>query len=143
MYATVFSERDALARVAYKKSKAPTCDINQVKLTEGTLEVLEVEVIDWRRAGDFPVENPFHILMLELKSQFRYNNKRVVGEIRNFTAIPGKSTSQRHSRLARLMAENPAILHMEMAVRMFLESYPKHQQKANWGPLRRQPGVMT
>ena len=68
--------------------------------------------------------------MLELESQFRYNNDRAVGDIRNFTAILGKWTSQRHSRLARLLAENPTILHMEMAVRLFLESYPKHQQKA-------------
>ena len=42
-----------------------------------------------------------------------------------------------------MMAENPTILHMEMAVRLFLESYPKHQQKANWGLLRQQPGVMA
>ena len=28
-----FSERDASARVAYKKSKAPTYDVNRVKLT--------------------------------------------------------------------------------------------------------------
>ena len=41
------------------------------------------------------------------------------------------------------MAENPTILHKEMAVRLFLESYPKHQHKANWGLLRRQPGVMA
>ena len=89
--------------------------------------MLEVEAIDWRLAGDFPIGTPFDVLMLELESQFRYNNKRAVGEIRNFTAIPGESTSQRHSRLARLMAENPTILHMEMTVRLFLESYPKHQ----------------
>ena len=124
-------------------SKAPTYDVNQVKLTEGTPEVLEVEAVDWRPAGDFPIENPFDVVMLELESQFRYNNDRAVGEIRNFTAIPCKSTSQRHSRLARLMAENPTILHMEIAVRMFLELYPKHQQKANWGLLRWQPGDMA
>ena len=81
--------------------------------------------------------------MLELESQLRYNNDRAVGEIRNFTAVPDKSTSQRHNILARLMAENPTILHMEMAVRLFLESYPKHEQKANWGLLRRQPGDMA
>ena len=61
--------------------------------------------------------------MLELKSKFRYNNKRALGGIRNFTAILGESISQRHSRLARLMAENPTILDMEMEVRLFLESY--------------------
>ena len=83
-----FPERDVLARVAYKKSKAPTYDVNQVKLTEGTPVVLEVEAIDCRPAGDFPIENPFDVLMLELESQFRYNNERAVGEIRNLTAIP-------------------------------------------------------
>ena len=75
--------------------------------------------------------------MFGLKSQFRYNSDRAVGEIRNFTAVPDESTSQRHSKLARLMAKNPTILHMEMAVRLFLESYPKHQRKANRGLLRR------
>ena len=63
-----FPERDASARVAYKKSKAPTYDVNRVKLIEGTPEVLEVEAIDWRSAGDFPIENPFHVLMLRLES---------------------------------------------------------------------------
>ena len=81
--------------------------------------------------------------MLKLESQFCYNNDRAVREICNFTAVPGESASQRHSRLARLMAENPIILQMEMAVRLFLESYPKHQQKTNWGLLRRQPGDMA
>ena len=99
--------------------------------------MLEVEAIDWRPAADFPIENPLDVFMLELESQFRYNNIQTVGEIRNFTAIPGESTSQRHSRIAQLVAENPTILHMEMAVRLFLESYPKHQQKAHWGLLRR------
>ena len=126
-----FSERDASARVACRKSKAPTYNVNRVQLTEGTPKVLAVEAIDWRPAGDFPIENPLDVLMLEFEVQFRYNNKRAVGGIRNFTAIPDESTSQRHSRLARLMAENPTILHMEMEVRIFLESYPKHKQKAN------------
>ena len=63
-----FSKRDASATVAYKKSKAPTYDVNRVKLTKGTPEVLEVEAIDWRPAGDFPIENPFDVLMFELKS---------------------------------------------------------------------------
>ena len=54
--------------------------------------------------------------------------------------MPGELTSQRHSRLAWLMAENPTILHMEMAVRLLLELYPKHLQKVNWRLLRRQPG---
>ena len=94
-----FLERDASARVAYKKSKAPTYNINRVKLTEGTPEVLEVKKIDGRPAGDFPIENPFDVLMLELESQFRYNNARAVGKIRNFTAVLGKSTSQRHNRV--------------------------------------------
>ena len=76
--------------------------------------------------------------MLELEIQFRYNNDRAVSEIRNFTAVTGESTSHRHSTLLRLMAKNSTILHMEMAVRSFLESYPKHQQKENWGLLRRQ-----
>ena len=89
--------------------------------------MLEVEAIDWHTRGDFPIENPFDVLMLELESQFRYNNNRAVGEIRNFTAIPGESTSHRHSTLARLMAKNPTILHMVMAARLFLESYPKHR----------------
>ena len=40
-----FLERGASARVAYKKSKAPTYDVNRVKLTEGTQKVLEVEAI--------------------------------------------------------------------------------------------------
>ena len=93
-----FSKRDASARVAYKKSKAPTYDVNRVKLTEWTPEVLEVEAIDWSPTGDFPIENPFDVLMLELEVQFRYNNERAVEEIRNFTAIPDESTSQRHSR---------------------------------------------
>ena len=114
-----------------------------MKLIEGTPEEPEVEAIDWRPAGDFPIENPFDVLILELESQFRYNNKRAVRGIHNSTTIFGESTSQHHSRLARLMAENPAILHMEMAVRLFLESYPKHRQKASWGLLRRQPGVMA
>ena len=81
--------------------------------------------------------------MLELKSEFRYNSDQAVGKIRNFTAEPGETTSQRHSRLARLMAENLTILHMEMAVHLFLKSYPKHQQKANSGLLRKQPGDMA
>ena len=59
--------------------------------------------------------------MLELESPFRYNNDRAVGGIRNFTAVPGESTSQRQSRLAHLMAKNPTILHMEMAVGLFLQ----------------------
>ena len=88
--------------------------------------MLEVEAIDWCPARDFSIEKPFDVLMLELESRFRYNNDRAVGEIRNFTAIPGESTSQRHSTLARLMAVSRTILHMEMAVRLFLESYPKH-----------------
>ena len=66
-----------------------------MKLTEGTPKVLEVEAIDWRPAGDFLIENPFDVLMLELESQFRYNNDRAVGKIHNFTAVPGESTSQR------------------------------------------------
>ena len=48
-----FSKRKVLARVAYKKPKAPTYDVNRVKLTEGTPEVLEVKAIDWRPAGIF------------------------------------------------------------------------------------------
>ena len=66
-----------------------------------------------------------------------------MGEVRIFTAIPSESTSQRHGRLARLMAENPTILPMEMAVRLFLAAYPKHEQKANSGLLRRQLGNMA
>ena len=93
-----FPEGEALARVAYKKSKAPTYDVNRVKLTEGTPQFLEVKVIDWRSTRDFPIENPFDVLMLELESQFRYNNDRAVGEIRDFTALRGEWTSQRHSR---------------------------------------------
>ena len=81
--------------------------------------------------------------MLELESQLGYNNDRAVGEIHNFTATPGELTSQRHSRLARLMAENPTILRMEMAVRLFLESYPKHLRKASKGKLRWQPSEMA
>ena len=68
--------------------------------------------------------------MLELESQLRYNNDRAVGEIRNFTAVPGEWNQPASQPIARLMAENPTILHMEMAVRLFLELYPKHQQKA-------------
>ena len=45
-----FPERDASAWEAYKKSKVPTFDINRVKLTEETVEVLEVEAVDWRPA---------------------------------------------------------------------------------------------
>ena len=41
------------------------------------------------------------------------------------------------------MDENMTILYMEMAVRLFLESYPKHQRKAKWGLLRRQPDDMA
>ena len=63
-----FQERDASASVAYKGSRAPTYDVNSVKLTEGTPGVLEVEAIDWRPAGDFPIENPFDVLTLELES---------------------------------------------------------------------------
>ena len=121
-----FPERDASSKVAYKKYKSPTYNDNRVKLTEGTPVVLEVEAIDWRPTSDFPIENPFDDLMLEFVGRFRYNNDRAVGNIRNLTAVPGESTNQRHSTLARLMAENPTILHMEMAVRLFLESYPKH-----------------
>ena len=73
-----FPECDALARVAYQKSKAPMYDVNRVELTKGTSEVLEVKAVDWRPAGDFPIENPFDVLMLELESQYRYNNDRVV-----------------------------------------------------------------
>ena len=74
--------------------------------------------------------------MHEFESQFRYDNDREVSEIRNFVALPGKTTSHRQRRLALLMAKNPTILHMEMAVCLYLESYPKHQEKANWGMLR-------
>ena len=88
-------------------------------------------MIDWRLAGDFQIENPLDVLMLELESQFQSNNDRALGEIQNFTAMPGESTNQRHTRLARLMVKIPTILHMEMAVRLFLESYPKHQQNMN------------
>ena len=63
-----FPERDASARVAYKKSKAPTYNVNRDKLTEKMPEVLEVEAIDWRPTGDFPIENPFDVLMLEHES---------------------------------------------------------------------------
>ena len=68
-------------------------------------EVLEVEAVDRRPARDFPIENPFDVLMFELESQIRYNNDRAVGDIRNFTAVRGDSTSQRYNRLAPLMAE--------------------------------------
>ena len=88
-----FPERDASARVAYEKSKAPTYDVDRVKLTQRTSKPLEVKAIDRRTARDFPIDNPFDILMLELESQFRYNNDRALGEIRNFTAVPGESTS--------------------------------------------------
>ena len=71
------------------------------------------------------------------------NNDRAVHEIRNFTVVPNVTTSQRHSRLARSMSENSTIFHMEMAVCLFLESYPKHEQKAKWGLLRRQPSDMA
>ena len=56
-----FPERNASSKVAYNKLKAPTCDVNRVKLTERTPKVLEVEAIDWRPAGDFPSENPFDV----------------------------------------------------------------------------------
>ena len=81
-----FPERDASARVAYKKSKAPTYNAHRVNLTEGTPEVLEVEAVDWRTEFDFPIDNPFDVLMLELESQFRYKNDEAVGEIRNCPA---------------------------------------------------------
>ena len=32
---------------------------------------------------------------------------------------------------------------MEMTVRLFLESYPNHQQKTNWGLVCRQPRVIA
>ena len=105
--------------------------------------MLEVKPVVWRRAGDFPIENSFDVLIFELEVQFRYINERAVEEICNIAAIPGESIFQLHSTLARLMGENPTILHMEMAVRLFLESYPKHQQKANRRLLRRQPSVMA
>ena len=63
-------------------------------------------------------------------------------EIRNFTALPGETTSQRHSRLARLRAENHTVMTQEMGILLFMESYPALQQKANWDLLRRQPGKM-
>ena len=78
--------------------------------------------------------------MSELANQFRYNNERVVNEIRNFCALPGETTNQRHSRLARLIVKNPTIMHGEMAVGLFLKSYPKSQHKPNWELLCRQPG---
>ena len=81
--------------------------------------------------------------MIELESQFQYKNDRAVGGIRNFTAIPRESISQRQSRLARLVRENPTILHLETVVRVFLELYPKHQQKANLEQLRRRPCDMA
>ena len=65
-----FPKRDASPTVDYMKSKALTYDVNWVKLTEGTPEVLEVEAVDWRPAGDFPIENLFDVLMLELESLF-------------------------------------------------------------------------
>ena len=41
-----FPERDVAARVAHKRSKAPTYGANKVERTEGPAEVLEVEAID-------------------------------------------------------------------------------------------------
>ena len=64
-------------------------------------------------------------------------------KIHNFIALPGETTSQRHSRLARLLAENPTVMTQEMAVRLFMESYPTLQQNANRYLLRRQPGRMA
>ena len=62
-----FPERDASSRVAYKKSKAPTYVVNRVQLIEGTPGVLEVEAKDWRPKGNYMIENPFDVLMLELE----------------------------------------------------------------------------
>ena len=69
--------------------------------------------------------------MSELENKFGYNNERAVNEIRNFTALPRETTSERHSRQVRLIAENPIIVHREMAVRLFLESFPPRQQWVN------------
>ena len=95
-----------------------------------------VDAVDWRLEGEYPHENPNDVLMSELENQFRYNNERAINKIRNFTALPGETTSQCQSRLALLIAENPIMVHTEMAIRLFLESYPQRQHKANWGSLR-------
>ena len=55
-----------------------------------------------------------------------------------FIALPGETVSRRQSRRARWIAEDPTIVHGEMATRLFLESYLLCQQKANWDLLRRQ-----
>ena len=82
--------------------------------------MLVVAAINSRTQGEYPIDDPYDVLMSELENQFRYNNKRAVLEIRNFTALPGETTSQRHSRFARLLAENPRVMTQEMAVRLFL-----------------------
>ena len=116
-------ERDAVARVGYQRSKPPTYDAEHNKLTEGVPEKLAVEAVDWRPEGEYHIDNQYDVLMNEPETQFRYNNERAIHEIRSFTALPRETTSQRHSRLACLIAENPTIVHGEMAERLFLERY--------------------
>ena len=111
--------------------KGPTYDDDHVKLTEGTLEVFAFAAVDLRPEGDYPIDDAYDVLMSELEDWFRCNNERAVLEICNFTALPGETTSHRHSRLARFKAENPTVMTQEMAVRLFMESYPALQQKAN------------
>ena len=66
-----------------------------------------MEAIDWRPEGVYPIENPYDVPMGKLEIQFRCNNERAVQEIWNSTALPGETTSQRHSRLARLFNHCP------------------------------------
>ena len=54
-----------------------------------------------------------------------------------------ETASHRHSQLSRLIAENPTIINQDMAVHVFLESYPPVQQKSDWNLLRRQPGTLA
>ena len=45
-----FPEHDAVAGEAYANSKPTVYNKRRVKIVEGTLEVLEVEAVDWRPA---------------------------------------------------------------------------------------------
>ena len=49
-----------------------------IKLTEGTFEVLAEPAIDWRPEGEYPINDPYDVLMAELDDKFRYDNVKAV-----------------------------------------------------------------
>ena len=96
-----FLERHAFERVEAQRSKPPVYEDNHKKVTERAPAKRAVEAVDWPPEGEYPIEISCDVLMSELANQFRYSNERAVDKIRNFTALPGETTSQRQVCLAR------------------------------------------